>query len=93
MGCEREQQRMLFQGQQCRHRARRGGGSHHMLCTVDFMERKVKMYDSNRRKHKQDHTERGEEILAFVEAKAKRDKIPFDVEKWTVIDVDGDNCP
>ena len=68
-----------------------GGGSHHMLCTVDFTEKKVKMYDSNKRNHEQDHTGKGEKILAFVEAKAKRDRIPFDVKKWTI--EDKTNCP
>ena len=37
-----------------------GRGSHHMLCTVNFMEKKVRMHDSNRRNNEQDHTERGE---------------------------------
>ena len=32
----------------------------------------------------QDRTERGKEILAFIETKAKRDKIPLNVEEWTI---------
>ena len=66
-------------------------GSHHMLCAVDFTEKKVKMYDSNKRNHEQDHTGKGGKILAFVEAKAKRDRIPFDVNEWTI--EDKTNCP
>ena len=32
-------------------RAKGGGGSHHMLCTVDFTEKQVKMNESNKRNH------------------------------------------
>jgi len=32
-----------------------GGGSHHMLCTVNFDQKKVKMYDSNRMNNERDH--------------------------------------
>ena len=62
-----------------------GGGSHHMLCAVNFDEKKVKMYDSYRKNNEQDHTGRGEKILAFVKAKAMKDKVPLNVDEWTIV--------
>ena len=62
-----------------------GGGSHHMLCAVNFDEKKVKMYDSYRKNNEQDHTGRGEKILAFVKAKAMRDNVPLNVDEWKIV--------
>ena len=36
--------------------------------------------------NKQDHTEGGKQILAFVKAKATRDEVPLNVEEWTIED-------